>query len=302
MRLVRFQRNGDTLPRHGALVGDDRVLDFTAPAADLHQPRELLAWCDLNGAALPAALELARQLELQPSRREELVAALLPREEVRLLAPVDMPGKVICIGLNYRDHAAESGMEIPERPLVFSKFGSCVVGPDDAVRLPEGESQTDYEAELAFVIGRHASRVPLERAMEHVLGYTNANDVSARAFQFADGQWTRGKACDTFCPLGPFLLTADEVADPHQLRIGLRLNGRTMQDSRTDQLVFGIPELVVALSGFVTLEPGDVVLTGTPPGVGFARKPPVYLQDGDVMEVEIEGLGVLRNTVSGSLI
>ncbi len=299
MKLVRFQRNGDTTPRHGALIGEDLVLDFTAPAADLHQPHDLLAWCDLNGAALPAALDLAHQLEIQPSRREELAAALLPRAEVKLLAPVDVPGKVICIGLNYRDHAEESGMDIPERPLVFSKFGSCVVGPDDAVRLPRGDSETDYEAELAFVVGRHASHVPLERAMEHVLGYACANDVSARAFQFADGQWTRGKACDTFCPLGPYLATADEVPEPEQLRIGLRLNGETMQDSSTDQLVFGIAELVSSLSEFVTLEPGDLVLTGTPPGVGFARKPPVYLKDGDLMEVEIEGLGVLRNPVQG---
>jgi len=299
VKLVRFQRNGDTTPRHGALIGEDLVLDFTAPAADLHQPHDLLAWCDLNGAALPAALDLAHQLEIQPSRREELAAALLPRAEVKLLAPVDVPGKVICIGLNYRDHAEESGMDIPERPLVFSKFGSCVVGPDDAVRLPRGDSETDYEAELAFVVGRHASHVPLERAMEHVLGYACANDVSARAFQFADGQWTRGKACDTFCPLGPYLATADEVPEPEQLRIGLRLNGETMQDSSTDQLVFGIAELVSSLSEFVTLEPGDLVLTGTPPGVGFARKPPVYLKDGDLMEVEIEGLGVLRNPVQG---
>lgn len=299
MKLVRFQRNGDTIPRHGALIGDDLVLDFTAPAADLHQPHDLLAWCDLNGAALPAALELAHQLETTPSRREELAAALLPLSEVKLLAPVDMPGKVICIGLNYRDHAEESGMEIPERPLVFSKFGSCVVGPDDAVRLPKGHSETDYEAELAFVVGRHASHVPLERALDHVLGYACANDVSARAFQFADGQWTRGKACDTFCPLGPFVATTDEVPAPEKLRIGLRLNGETMQDSSTDQLVFGIAELVASLSEFITLEPGDLVLTGTPPGVGFARKPPVYLADGDVMEVEIEGLGVLRNPVAG---
>ncbi len=298
MRLVRFLRNGDTLPRHGALIGDDLVLDFTAEAADLHQPHDLLAWCDLNGAALPAALDLARRLEREPSQREARAGALLPRSEVRLLAPVDRPGKVICIGLNYRDHAEESGMALPERPLVFSKFGSCVVGPDDPVRLPPGHSETDYEAEMAFVVGRHAQGVSAERALEHVLGYACANDVSARAFQFADGQWTRGKACDTFCPLGPWLLTADAAGDPEKLGIRLRLNGETMQDSNTDQLVFGIAELVASLSEFVTLDPGDVVLTGTPPGVGFARKPPVYLKDGDLMEVEIDGLGVLRNPVT----
>ncbi|RMH04259.1 MAG: FAA hydrolase family protein [Planctomycetota bacterium] len=293
MRIVRFLPAGESAARTGALVGDDRVLDFTAPAAGLPQPATPAGWLDLDGAPLAAA----RALAARPAA-ELPAAALRPRAEVRLLAPVPPPGKVICIGLNYRDHAAESGMEIPERPLVFSKFGSCVIGPDEPVLLPEPDAQTDYEAELAFVVGRRARRVPAAEAARHVLGYACANDVSARAYQFADGQWTRGKACDTFCPLGPFLRTADELPDPHDLAIRLRLNGETMQDSRTDQLVFGVPALVEALSAFVTLEPGDLVLTGTPPGVGFARKPPVYLHDGDVMEVEIDGLGVLRNPVS----
>ena len=215
-------------------------------------------------------------------------------DEVSLLAPVPRPGKVICIGLNYADHAEESGMEPPPSPLVFSKFSSNVVGPGATVPMPSGESETDYEAELAVVIGRRAWHIDESQAMDHVLGYTCANDLSARAFQFADGQWQRGKSCEGFCPLGPFIATKDEVEDPHDLGIRLRLNGTTVQESWTSQLIFDVPTLVAHLSGFVSLEPGDVILTGTPPGVGFARKPPIRLAPGDHMTVEIDKLGSLK--------
>jgi 2-keto-4-pentenoate hydratase/2-oxohepta-3-ene-1,7-dioic acid hydratase in catechol pathway len=181
---------------------------------------------------------------------------------------------------------------------VFSKFSSCVVGPGVPVVLPPGDDEIDYEAELGVVIGREATHVSQERAMEHVLGYCNVNDVSARGFQFKDGQWQRGKSCDTFCPAGPFIATRDEIGDPHALRISFRMNGETLQDSSTDQLIFNVPQLIAHLSSFVTLEPGDLISTGTPPGVGFARKPPVYLRSGDRMEVEVEGLGVLANPVA----
>jgi 2,4-diketo-3-deoxy-L-fuconate hydrolase len=186
-------------------------------------------------------------------------------------------------------------MDIPENPLVFSKFSSCVVGPEADVKLPRGAKEVDYEAEFGVVIGKTATDVAESDAMDYVLGYCNINDVSARDFQFADGQWQRGKSCETFCPTGPFIATADEIADPHALRIQFRMNGKTLQDSSTSQLIFNVPELIAYLSGFVTLEPGDLISTGTPPGVGFARKPPIYIQPGDVMEVEVEGLGVLRN-------
>ena|SRR5580704_16254269 len=215
--------------------------------------------------------------------------------------PANRPAKIICIGLNYRDHAIESKMEIPTSPVIFAKFPSCVIGHEEAVLLPPGSNQVDYEAELAVVIGRRAQRVSAANAMQHVLGYTCANDVSARDFQFADGQWTRGKACDTFAPLGPYLVMADDIGDVHELRIQLRLNGETMQDSSTSQLIFRIPELIAFLSASITLEPGDVILTGTPPGVGFARKPPVFLKTGDVMEVEIEKIGILRNRVESAV-
>ena len=191
-------------------------------------------------------------------------------------------------------------MAIPASPIIFSKFSSCVVAPGESIRVPVGSEKTDYEAELAFVIGRRASNVSASDAMEYVLGYTNFNDVSARDFQFADGQWQRGKSCDTFAPMGEYIATKDEIPDPHNLRISFRLNGTTLQDSNTGQLIFKIPELVEFLSRSITLEPGDVIATGTPPGVGFARKPPIFLKDGDLAEVEIEGLGVLSNPVIGS--
>jgi 2-keto-4-pentenoate hydratase/2-oxohepta-3-ene-1,7-dioic acid hydratase in catechol pathway len=212
---------------------------------------------------------------------------------------VPRPRKVICIGLNYRDHAAEAGLPIPERPLFFSKFPTSVIGPGDAIEIPPGSVQVDYEAELGVVIGRRARMVAREHALDCVLGYTNVNDVSARDFQFADGQWQRGKSPDTFCPMGEAIVTGDELGDPHHLAIRLRVNGKTLQDSRTDQLVFGVDVLISFLSQTITLEPGDLIATGTPPGVGFARKPPIFLQAGDEVEVEIEGLGILRNGVRG---
>ncbi len=216
------------------------------------------------------------------------------------LALSTRPGKIICVGLNYLDHAIESNMAVPTSPILFSKFPSSVIWHGDTVIIPQGSTQTDYEAELAVVIGRRASRVSAAEAMDYVLGYTCLNDVSARDFQFADGQWQRGKACDTFAPVGPWVVTKDEISDPHALRIQLRLNGETMQDSNTTQLIFKIPQLVEFISTYVTLEPGDMIATGTPPGVGFARKPPVYLKAGDRMEVEIEGIGVLANTVAAA--
>ncbi|MEE2886343.1 MAG: fumarylacetoacetate hydrolase family protein [Planctomycetota bacterium] len=296
MRIVTFSHAGRI--GAGVLVGNgEEILDFTASALDLPKPEQHIGWFDLDGAPLRAAMDLVEQSELTQLRSS---GAVLDRAQVTLMAPVPDPRKYICIGLNYKDHARESGMELPESPVVFSKFPTCVIGPDDAVRLPAGSDQGDFEAELAVIIGRRASRVTVDQAFDYVLGYTCTNDVSERRYQFADGQWQRGKSCDTFGPLGEYIATKDEIPDPHKLRIGLRLNGETMQDSNTDQLEFDVPNLVSFLSQSITLEPGDIIATGTPPGVGFARTPPVYLKDGDVMEVEIEGLGVLRNPVVGS--
>lgn len=219
--------------------------------------------------------------------------------EGKLLAPIPSPGKVICIGLNYRDHAAESGQPIPSEPVCFSKFSTAVTGPEAQIRLPAVAHKVDYEAELVVVIGKRGKHIPVADAMNYVAGYTVGNDVSARDWQIGrpGGQWLMGKTPDTFAPLGPYLVTRDEVANPHQLRIQLRLNGTTLQDSSTKELIFGIDQLVAHLSQLITLDPGDVIFTGTPPGVGAARKPPIFLKDGDVTEVEIEGLGILRNQV-----
>jgi 2-keto-4-pentenoate hydratase/2-oxohepta-3-ene-1,7-dioic acid hydratase in catechol pathway len=216
-----------------------------------------------------------------------------------LLSPVPDPPKIICLGLNYRDHAAESGMEIPKEPILFSKYATALVGHQAEIVLPEVSTEVDYEAELVVVIGAGGRFIPRERALEHVAGYTIGHDVSARDWQLnkPGKQWMAGKTFDTFAPVGPALVTADEVADPHNLGIRLRLNGKTMQDSTTSQLIFGVDEVVAYLSQIFTLEPGDLIFTGTPPGVGMARKPPVWLQPGDVVEVEIDGLGVLRNPV-----
>ncbi|MGA2879698.1 MAG: fumarylacetoacetate hydrolase family protein [Bryobacteraceae bacterium] len=216
---------------------------------------------------------------------------------VRLLAPIPRPPKLICIGLNYRDHAAEARQEIPKIPTVFSKFSNTVIGPGEPIVLPKVSRKPDYEAEFAFVIGVGGRHIPAENWQRHVFGYTVFNDVSARDIQSATSQWMIGKSFDTFAPMGPYLVTADEVPDPHALDISLSIGGEVLQHSNTRELIFKIPELVAYLSSVVTLEPGDVVATGTPGGVGFARKPPRYLQPGDEVIVSIEGIGELRNPV-----
>jgi 2-keto-4-pentenoate hydratase/2-oxohepta-3-ene-1,7-dioic acid hydratase in catechol pathway len=273
----------------GALVDDDTIADLTpAVLANGIAPADLLRCYDLETDFVTPAMTAVESGNLP----------VIDLGDVDLVSPVPRPGKIICIGLNYRNHAIESGMEIPKSPIIFSKFQTSVVGSEEPILLPAGSSQVDYEAELAVVIGRRAKDVKAEDAMNYVFGYTNFNDVSARDFQFADGQWQRGKSCDTFAPMGPFIATKDEIADPHNLRIQFRLNGETMQNSTTAELIFRIPELIEFLSASITLEPGDVIATGTPPGVGFARKPPVFMKDGDVAEVEIEGLGILINPVN----
>jgi 2-keto-4-pentenoate hydratase/2-oxohepta-3-ene-1,7-dioic acid hydratase in catechol pathway len=219
--------------------------------------------------------------------------------EITRLAPVARPTKIICLGLNYRDHAIESGAKIPTEPVVFSKYPTAVIGPNAPIKLPPDSQKVDFEAELVFVIGRGGRNIPEGDAMLHVAGYTCGHDVSARDYQIerGGGQWMIGKTFDTFAPIGPVLVTPDELPDPHHLGIRCRVNGQTMQDSNTEQMIFNIPQTIAYLSRVMTLEAGDVIFTGTPPGVGMARKPPVWLQPGDVVEVEIDGLGVLRTPV-----
>ncbi|MBC7110560.1 MAG: fumarylacetoacetate hydrolase family protein, partial [Archaeoglobi archaeon] len=220
-----------------------------------------------------------------------------PLSEFRFLPPVKRPSKIICLGLNYRDHAEETGAEIPKNPLLFAKTPNTLIGHEDNIVYPEIVKQLDYEAELAFVIAKKAKKVKKEDALDYVGGYTIMNDVSARDLQFGDGQWFRGKSLDTFAPLGPWVVTPDEIGDPQNLEISLRLNGEVMQHSNTRNLIFGIADIIEFITQGITLEPGDVISTGTPGGVGFARDPPRLLQKGDVVEVEIEKIGVLRNKV-----
>lgn len=217
--------------------------------------------------------------------------------EVTVLAPVPRPPKLICVGLNYRDHAVESKMEIPKVPTIFSKFSSSVIGPGAHIVLPKNSTQPDYEAEFAFVIGTGGRHIAAADWQQHVFGYTLINDVSARDFQMATSQWLMGKTFDTFAPMGPYLVTADEVPDPHTLDITMKINGEVLQSSNTRELIFKIPDLIAYLSSVVTLEPGDVVSTGTPAGVGFARKPPRFLQAGDDVIVRVDRVGELRNSV-----
>jgi acylpyruvate hydrolase len=259
----------------------------------------LLSWFDLDDEWLPKVRQIHDALAKSAERAETLPrGSVLAASEVMIGPPVPRPGKIICIGLNYKDHAAESNMPVPTSPITFSKYVTSVTGPGQPILLPTGSTQVDYEAELAVVIGKRTKGVEAEKAFDSVLGYMNLNDVSARDFQFSDGQWQRGKACDTFAPMGPYIVTRDAVENPHKLRVQCRVNGKTLQDSTTEQLVFGVDALVSFLSQTVTLEPGDVIATGTPPGVGFARKPPIFLQSGDVVEIEVEGLGILSNPVS----
>jgi len=288
MRLVTFARRGGPATANisiGALV--DRGEAIVELGAVAHHD-DLLGWLDLDGPQM----RQARDLMAKPP-----AGAVVAHDAVRLRAPVPRPGKLVCIGLNYRDHAAESKMPVPERPVVFSKFTTSVIGPGDSIVIPPSSQKVDYEAELAVVIGRRIKHGSRDEAARAILGYTIVNDVSARDFQFGDGQWQRGKSCDTFAPMGPWIATADEIADPQQLAISLRVNGRTLQSSNTNQMIFGAVDLVEYVSETITLEPGDIIATGTPSGVGFARQPPVFLAPGDVVDVAIDGLGVLSNPV-----
>jgi 2,4-didehydro-3-deoxy-L-rhamnonate hydrolase len=236
---------------------------------------------------------------LRAWERAEARRALVVAPDARLGPPIARPGKIVCVGLNYRDHAAETGAEIPREPVIFLKASSATAGPNDPVVIPRGGTKVDYEVELGVVIGRRASYVARDEAASCVAGYLLHNDYSERAFQLERaGQWVKGKSCDTFAPLGPFMATADEIPDPHRLRIWCTVNGERRQDSTTANMIFDVPALVSYISQFMTLLPGDVISTGTPPGVGLGMKPsPVYLKAGDVVTLGIDGLGEASQTV-----
>jgi 2-keto-4-pentenoate hydratase/2-oxohepta-3-ene-1,7-dioic acid hydratase in catechol pathway len=285
MKLVTFTHQGRT--RIGAIVtrdGQEHVVDFSQAAP--HLPSMMIT-----------LLEGGERSHQAAHRATSDAVDTLPLADVRLLPPIPRPGKIMCIGLNYRDHARETGQPIPQYPIVFSKYANTVIAHGDNIVLPRVTDQVDYEAELGFVIGKRARYVKAADALEYVAGYLPINDVSARDYQTRISQWTMGKTFDTFAPMGPALVTRDEVPNPGNLRISLTIDGETLQDSNTNELIFGIPQLVEALSEVMTLEPGDVVSTGTPPGVGMARKPQRYLRPGETVSVSIEGVGTLTNPI-----
>jgi 2,4-didehydro-3-deoxy-L-rhamnonate hydrolase len=253
---------------------------------------------EISPLPAPGMVELISRGPDAALRALEHADERVPLGRVRVLPPVPAPPKLIGIGLNYRDHAAESGQPIPEKPVVFAKYSSALAGPGAAIRIPADTEKVDYEVELAVVIARRVRDVAPEQALEAVFGYAVFNDVSARDVQFSEGgQWTRGKSFDGFAPMGPYLVTADEVGDPQRLSLATRVNGETLQQGNTAEMIFSVAEIVSFLSRGATLLPGDVIATGTPAGVGAARDPPRFLRPGDEVECEVEGLGILRNPV-----
>jgi len=300
MKLVRFSTNGQT-PRLGALQGD-RVADLQASLAATLGRRGVARAAEIAAALVPSS---TRGFLEGGAASHEAVAAItewvtVPRASARLHAPIADPGKFICIGLNYRDHAEEAGQPIPKEPPIFPKWTNAILDPGDPILRPRGSAQLDWEVELGVVIGRTARHVSRESALDYVWGYTIINDVSARDFQFITSQWAAGKIADTFAPVGPYLADRSEVPDPHVLDLKLWVNGTQMQNGNTRTFIFDVRYLVSYLSTLMTLSPGDLIATGTPPGVGFARKPPVFLQAGDVCRLEITGLGTLENPVKES--
>lgn len=286
MRFVTFEFAGR--PRPGVLSGKDSVVDLSA-------------------AGFQSMLHIIQSGEEALAKTRQVLAA--PPENsthamntVKLLAPIGRPPKLICVGLNYLDHAKETGAEIPKVPTIFNKFTTAVIGPGDNIVLPRVSKAPDFEAEFAFVIGRGGRHIAADDWPKHIFGYTIVNDVSARDYQRATTQWLMGKTFDTFAPMGPSIVTADEIQDPHDLDIRLEISSadkepEIMQDSNTRELIFKIPDLIAFLSSVFTLEPGDIVSTGTPAGVGFARKPPRYLRPGEEVAVQVENIGELRNPV-----
>ncbi len=280
MRFVTFQREGYA---EAGVLTDDGIVG-------------------LRGAGFESVVDVIRGGADAQDRVQRWIgrmpgAELVNLASATLLSPIPRPPKIICIGLNYRDHAEESNLPIPETPTVFCKFSTAVTGHGHPIVLPKNSTKPDYEAEFAAVIGKGGRHIAEENWREHVFGYTCLNDVSARDFQMATSQWMIGKTFDTFAPIGPAIVTADEIADPHNLRISLTLSGEVLQNSNTSNLIFKLPKLIAYLSSVFTLETGDIIATGTPAGVGFVRKPPRWLKAGDSVTVSIQGLGELTNPV-----
>jgi 2-keto-4-pentenoate hydratase/2-oxohepta-3-ene-1,7-dioic acid hydratase in catechol pathway len=283
MKLISYQLSDENI--HLGAVIEDKIVNLNQLSAGA-LPDSMFEFLQSGDKAMRIAKDLLDQAQ-----------GGIPLESVKLLSPIPNPSKVVAIGLNYMDHIREADIGVPELATMFCKYPSSIIGCGDEIRWSTGlTQQVDYEAELAVVIGKTAKNVREADAYDYVAGYMNCNDVSARDLQFKPGdQWLRGKCLDTFCPLGPYLVTRDEISDPHKLSIKCELNGQSMQDSNTNEMIYGIPYLINYLSQAFTLLPGDVIATGTPHGVGAFRNPPIWLEHDDVVEVKIEGLGVLSN-------
>ncbi len=286
MKLVTYKPRASSA-QLGAIV-DNRVVNL-AEVSGGALPNDMRAFLELG----EEGLRIARRVATKKAAKESGIAL----GDVKLMAPITNPNKVIAIGLNYLDHIRESNAQTPKIPIMFTKYTSSIIGDGDTIHWdPNETAKVDWEVELAVVIGKRAYRISEESVFDYVVGYTVCNDVSARDLQSERGdQWIRGKSMDTFCPLGPCIVTKDEIADPHNLKLRTLVNGETMQDSNTSELLFKIPHLVSYLSRAFTLLPGDVIITGTPPGVGMGKKPPIFLKHGDVVSVEIDGIGKLTN-------
>ncbi|MGG3914989.1 fumarylacetoacetate hydrolase family protein [Rossellomorea vietnamensis] len=285
MKVLAFSINSEP---HIGIVQESEIISLNLLGGKQF-PRTLKAFIERSAELMPLAENLVKH-------REENNACFAI-SEVEILPPIPVPEKIICIGLNYIDHCKETGMEQPVSPVIFSKYANAIVGHNDEVMIPVNSNEVDFEAELAVVIGRKAKCVTEKEANDFVFGYTIMNDISARDLQFSDGQWSRGKSADTFAPTGPVIVTKDEIGNPHNLSITLELNGEVMQDSSTKNLIFNVPQIISFLSQSMTLKPGDLIATGTPPGVGMGRNPKVWLKNGDQMNISIEKIGTLSNTV-----
>jgi acylpyruvate hydrolase len=297
MKLVRFSTNGSS-PRVGALQGD-RIADLQASLAATLTRRGVVRAQEIAATLVPASTR--QYLEGGPVTRDAVAGitewVTVDRASARLHAPIADPGKFICIGLNYRDHAEEAGQAIPKEPPIFGKWANAILDPGEPILRPRGSKALDWEVELGVVIGKPARFVSQAQALDHVWGYTIINDVSARDFQFITTQWMTGKIFETAAPVGPYLADGAEITDPHALTLKTFVNGKPMQNGNTKTFIFDVRYLVSYLSNLMTLMPGDLIATGTPPGVGFAMKPPVALVPGDVVRMEITGLGTLENPV-----
>jgi len=297
MKLVRFSTNGQS-PRLGMLQGD-RIADLQGSLAATLARRGVIRAEEIAASLVPASTRAF--LEGGPASQEAVQSITewitVPAASARLHAPIADPAKFICIGLNYRDHAEEAKQAIPKEPPIFAKWANAILDPGEPILRPRGSTQLDWEVELGVVIGRTARFVPKESALDYVWGYTIINDVSDRDFQFLTTQWMAGKIADTHAPVGPYIADRTEIRDPHVLDLKLWVNGKQMQTGNTRTFIFDVRYLVSYLSNIITLSPGDLIATGTPPGVGFARKPPIFLQPGDTCRLEITGLGTLENPV-----